>query len=62
MLSNLSFYNDFICYINDNEIKGVDNFFNFKFDGIHSFNDFDYIEFLEYNSSDPKKYFVDNII
>ncbi len=59
---NSTNYNDFICYINDNEIKGVDNFLSFKFDGMHSFNDLDYIEFLEYNSSDPKKYFVDNII
>ncbi len=52
----------FICYINDNEIIGVDNFLNYKFDGVHSFNDLDTIEFLEYNHLDPKKYFVDGIL
>lgn len=59
---NSTNYDRFICYVDENEIKGIDNFLNYKFDGVHSFNDLDTIEFLEYNNNDPKRYFVDKII
>lgn len=55
-------YDKFICYINDIEIKGLDNFLNYKFDGKKSLNDLKKFEFLEYNNADPKKYFVDRIL
>ena len=55
-------YDKFICYINDEEITGLDNFLNYKFDGTHSFNDLHNIEFLEYNHNDPKEHFENNAI
>ena len=61
-IDNSDNYDQFICYINDNEIIGLDNFLNFKLDNNYSLNDLNSIEFLEYNNTDPKKYFVDKII
>lgn len=54
---NSTNYDEFVCYINDNEIIGVDNFLSYKYDDIHSFNDLEDIEFLEYNHVEPSKYF-----
>jgi ABC-type multidrug transport system fused ATPase/permease subunit len=59
---NSTNYDNFVCYINNEEIVGVDAFLNYKFDGVRSFNDLDAIEFLEYNNNEPKKYFVDKKI
>ncbi len=55
-------FDNFICYINEKEIKGVDNFLNYKFDNVHSLKDLKEISFLEYNNADPKKYFVEKTI
>ena len=60
--ANSTDYDEFVCYINNEEITGVDAFLNYKFDGVRSFNDLDTIEFLEYNNDEPKKYFVDRKI
>ena len=54
---NSTNYDKFVCYFNDQEIVGVDAFLNYKFDGVHSLNDLNVIEFLEYDGGDPKKYF-----
>lgn len=55
-------YDKYVCYINNKEIVGLDNFLNYKYDGIHCLNDLKHIEFLEYNETDPRKYFIDHII
>ncbi|MBP5647768.1 hypothetical protein J6X04_00535 [Candidatus Saccharibacteria bacterium] len=60
--ANSTDYDEFVCYINNEEIIGVDAFLNYKFDGVRSFSDLDTIEFLEYNNDEPKKYFVDRKI
>ena len=63
-LDNLSSkkYDRFICYINNTKIIGLDNFLNYKYDGVHIINDLKHIEFLEYNNENPKRYFGDKII
>ncbi len=55
-------YDSFICYINKNEIIGIDNFLNYKLEDNNTLNDLENIEFLECNEDDPKKYFVDRIL
>lgn len=55
-------YDKFICYINENEIIGLDNFLNYKYDGIHCLNELSHIEFLEFNETDPRTYFVNHTI
>lgn len=59
---NSTNYDHFTCYINDQEIIGLDNFLNYKFDGLHSLKELDTIEFLEYNAADPRRYFIDHTI
>lgn len=55
-------YDNFICYINDTEIKGLNNFLNYDLGNNTYLKDLTTIEFIEYNNTDPKKYFVDGII
>lgn len=55
-------YDKFTCFINENEIQGLENFFNFKFDNGTCLKDMNEIEFLEYNNNDPKEYFVNGVI
>ena len=55
-------YDNFICYINDTEIKGLNNFLNYDLGNNTYLKDLNTIEFIEYNNTDPKKYFVDGII
>ena len=59
---NVKKYDKFICYINDNEIIGLDKFLNFKYDGVHCLNELDKIEFLEYNENDPREYFINRVL
>lgn len=55
-------YDKFICYINETEIIGLDNFLNYKYDGVHCLDELNSIEFLEYNSNDPRLYFEEHKI
>lgn len=55
-------YDNFICYLNNIKIIGLDNFLNYKYDGVHTLNELKHIEFLEYNNDNPKKYFDDKIV
>lgn len=60
--ANSKQYQNFICYINDIKIKGLNNFLNYKFDKQCCLNNLEKIEFLEYNGQDPRIYFEEKII
>ena len=53
-------FDKFICYINETQIIGLDNFLNYKYDGTHCLNELNNIEFLEFNETDPIVYFEDH--
>lgn len=55
-------YDKYICYINETEIIGLDNFLNYKYDGTHCLNELNHIDFLEYNETDPRVYFEEHTL
>ena len=50
----------FTCYVDDNEIKGLTNFLNYKIGDQFSLNELAEIEFLECNNGDPSKYLIEH--